>query len=131
MAIRVRHTVAVRTARDTDFNFAMWDPDVTLSEVILDGFDKQTNGVFTVAVSSSESLNLGDITAVKGMYLEVDADCLVRLNGSTDDIQMRIGATGSPAKLFIEADISAVVVENQSGTAILNGVVVFWGDPTP
>lgn len=131
MAIRVRHTVVVRTARDTDFNQAMWDPDVSLSEVVLDGFEKQTNGNFAIAVSSSESLPLDSLDAVKGLYLETDAACKVRLNGGSESIDLVPAESGQPAKLFLEANITAVVVENESTSSVLNGVFVAWGDPTP
>jgi len=38
---------------------------------------------------------------------------------------------GSPAKLFLEANISEVQIENISADTALTGVYVFWGDPTP
>lgn len=131
MAIRVSHTVAVRTSRDTEYKKAMWDPDVTLSEVILDIFEKQVNGNLSVAVSSSEQISFGDIDVVKGAYLEFDTDCLVRLNGSVDSIAVRTAESGKAAKFFLEADISQIEVENQSSSTVLTGVYVLWGDPTP
>jgi hypothetical protein len=131
MAIRVSHTVAVRTSRDTDYKKAMWSPDVALSEVVIDTFEKQANGNLSVAVSSAEQLSFGDVTLVKGMYLETETECLVRLNGSGDSIAMKPSESGKPAKLFLEADINQVEVENPSADTVLNGVYVFWGDPTP
>lgn len=130
MAIRVSHTVVVRTSRDTDFKKAMWNPDVALSEVVIDTFEKQANGNLSVAAASTELLSLGDVTAVKGMYLETETECLVRLNGSLDSIAMKPSASGTPAKLFLEADINQVEVENPSADTELKGVYVFWGDPT-
>jgi hypothetical protein len=130
MPIRVRHTVAVRTSRDTDFKQAMWDPDVPLSEVVLDNMEKQTNGNFAVPVTSVESLPVGDVTLIKGMYLEVGAACKVRVNGSLDSIDLVPGSSGEAAKFFLEADINQVDVENESTSDVLNGVYVFWGDPS-
>ena len=130
MAIRVRHTVVVRTSRDVDFKKAMWNPEVSLAEVVLDTFEKQANGNFSVPVASTESLPFGDIDAVKGMYLEAETECYVRLNGSLDSITLKPGEAGKPGKLFLEADISQVDVENPSADTVLNGVYVFWGDPT-
>lgn len=130
MAIRVSHTVAVRTSRDTEYKKAMWDPDVSLSEVILDVFEKQVSGNLSVDVSSSEDLSFGDIDLVKGMYMEFDSACLVRLNGSLDSLPIDPVESGKPAKIFLEADINQVQVENLSASTVLTGVFVFWGDPT-
>lgn len=129
MPIRVRHTVAVQTSRDTDFKKAMWNPEVPLSEVVLDNFEKQTNGNFSVPAATTESLPVGDVTLIKGMFLEVEAECKVRLNGSLDSIELKPGAEGGTAKFFLEADINQVDVENESASAVLDGVYVFWGDP--
>ena len=131
MAIRVSHTVVVRTSRDTDFKKAMWNPDVDLAEVVIDTFDAQSNGILAVPVSSSVVLSFGGVTLVKGMYLEAATECLVRLNGSVDSIAMKPAESGKPAKLFLEADINQVEVENPSADTVLDGVYVFWGDPTP
>lgn len=131
MAIRVSHTVSVRTSRDTDYKKAMWYPDVTLAEVVIDGYEKQANGNFSIPVSDTEVLPFGDIDLVRGMYLEADAACKVRLNGSLDAITLAPAEAGTPAKLFLEAEINQVEVENESASTILTGVFVFWGDPTP
>lgn len=130
MPIRVSHTVAVRTSRDTDYKQAMWDPDVTLAEKILDGFEKQANGNFAIDATDTETLSFGDIDAVRGMYLETSLECKVRLNGSLDSIELKPAEAGVPAKLFLEGIIGQVDVENTSATEELTGVFVFWGDPT-
>ena len=133
MSIRVRHTVAARTSRDTDFKKAMWDHDVSTAEVVTDAFDQGAGGTFSVAagVGTTKSLSFGDVQVVRGMYLEVNTNCKVRLNGSLDDIEMKISESGKPAKLFLEGLISAVVVENESATDTIEGAACFWGDPTP
>ena len=130
MAIRVRHTVAARTSRDTDFKKAMWDPEVELAEVVLDTFEKQANSNLSVPATTKEELSFGDVEAVKGIYLELLAAGKVYINSSLDAIEMTPGATGQPAKLFLEANISKVEVENEAATA-LEGVYLVWGDPTP
>ena len=131
MAIRVRHTVAVRTARDTDFKKPMWNPEPSLEEVVMDTFEKQANGNFSIPAASTETLPFGDVDAVKGMYVETNAACKVRVNGSLDSIEMTPHAAGQPAKFFLEANISEVQVENISADTALDGVYVFWGDVTP
>jgi len=130
MAIWIKHVVAVRTSRDKDFKKAMWYPDVDLSEVVIDTFTKQASTNFTVPLSSSEALTNGDVAAVKGIYLESNAACKVYLNGSTNSLSM-VPAAGKVAKLFLEAEVTTVEIENESTDTELEGVYICWGDPTP
>lgn len=126
MAIRVTHKVRPQIYADTNKKNVLFAPDDTLSEVVIDSFTKHSSNNISVAASASENLPLGDITAIKGMYLQVDADCTVKLNGGTETIQLRAQGTTSPsAKLFIEADINQVNVT--AGSAILNGTICLWG----
>jgi len=69
------------------------------------------------------------VTLVRGLYLEVDKDAKVRLNGATDAIQLRVADGAACAKLFLEGEITEVTVENPTEDA-LSGVYVCWGDPT-
>lgn len=134
MAIRIKHRVWVHGYEDTLAKNKLFAPDAELSEVISDGFDKSTGGSFSVAASGNENLNFGDITAVKGLWLKIDGEAKLKINGSTDEIQLRLEPDGVAAtdfcKFFIEADISALNVGNP-GAAVMNGVFYAWGDPTP
>jgi hypothetical protein len=106
---------------------ALFAPDDTLSEITIDSFLRQSSSKFTIAATTNEDLPLGDVTAIKGMYLQVDADCIVKLNGGTQEIQLRAQGTTSPsAKLCIEADINQVNVT--AAAAALNGTICVWGD---
>lgn len=128
MAIRVKHKVAVSVGLDTDMKDTLLVTDDTLAEVILDGFDRGVSNVIAVAAAVTEALSLGDLSTVRGLYLKVDTDCKVYLNGSADGIELKTGGTGKPAKLFVEATITQVDVE---AIAALTGVYCLWGDPTP
>jgi hypothetical protein len=134
MAIRVKHRVWVNVAEDTLMKNKLFSPDAELSEVISDGFEKTTSGRISIAASGNENLNLGDITAVKGLWLKVDGAAKIKINGSSDEIQLRLepdGVAGTDfAKFFIEADISSLNVANDSAV-VMNGVWCVWGDPTP
>jgi hypothetical protein len=127
MAIRIKHRVWVHAYEDTEGKHKLFAPDPELSEVISDGFDKVTSGVITIAPSGNENLNLGDITAVNGVWLKIDGDAKLKINGSSDEIQLRVKPDGTAgtdlAKFFIEADISSVNVINDSGI-VMNGVFV-------
>jgi len=128
--MRLKHTVQVQAALDAAMKRALFKDDVAAATVQTDSFTGQANSVLSIAPATLESLSFGDVTLVRGLYLEVDLDAKVRLNGSTDVIQLRKAADGTKAKLFIEAEITAVTVENPGAESILTGVFVVWGDPT-
>ncbi len=133
MAIRVKHRVWVQLSEDTVAKNKLFSQDPELSEVISDGFDKQASGIISVAISGNENLNLGDITSVKGIWFKADGEVKLKINGSSDEIQLRLepgAGDGDFAKFFIEADISAVNVVNDTA-AIVNCVYCAYGDPTP
>lgn len=102
-----------------------------VSRVIIDTYEKQHGGDFKVLAAQNKLLGLGDVTSpAKGLYLEVDADCDVKLNGSVDAIQIRGAPTTTKRrKMFLEGDISSIEV-----TALakdVNGSFVIWGDAVP
>lgn len=130
MALRIRHTVNVRVARDEDMKLGLWLPDLTLSEVVLDEYERAASGSLNIAAAVTESVPLGDVDAVRGLYLEIVGTANVRINGSLDNIAMSQQDATKPAKLFIEALISQVQIEN-TGTTDLDGFFCVWGDPTP
>lgn len=135
MSIRVKHIVALQISRDTDGDQKLFYPEVSAETVITDGFERMTSTVIAIAAAGTEALNLGDVTTVRGIYIEVDRDCNLRINGSSDDIPLKIPpsvtAGGSRAKVFLEATITAVTIENLDVSNALSGVCVVWGDPTP
>jgi hypothetical protein len=127
MTLRIKHKVNVRVFSDTALKNALFAPDDALSEKTIDTFVRHSSSTFTVAATLNENLPLGDITAVKGLYLEVYADCIVKLNGGTEEFQLKAQGTTSPsAKLFFEGVITQVNVT--AGAAALSGVVCVWGD---
>lgn len=134
MAIRVKHRVWVQSSEDTLAKNKLFSQDPELSEVISDGFDKQVSGVISIAAAGNENLNFGDITAVKGLWLKLDGEAKLKINGSTDEIQLRLEPAGVAAtdfaKFFIEADITSLNIGNPSA-ATISGVFCAWGDPTP
>jgi len=126
--MRVKHTVLVEIARDADMKRKLFSDDPQLSQVVIDTFAHQANSHLSIDPSATESLNFGDVTLVKGLYLETSVDCLVRVNGAVDAIPMK--KSNGSAKLFLEADISEVTVENTSTEDTLTGIYCVWGDPT-
>lgn len=133
MAIRIKHRVWVHVYEDTLGKNKLFAPDAELSEVVSDGFEKQASGRISIAASGNENLVFGDITNVKGLWLKIDGAAKLKINGSSDEIQLQLepdGVDGTDfAKFFIEADISAVNIGNPSGS-VMNCVYCVWGDPT-
>lgn len=134
--MRVRHEVLIHVSQDQDQQQTHFLRKETLSRITIDSFEKHASGDFKVLDTQSDTLSLGDIDAVKGIYLEAAADCDVYLNGSGDPIQLRKapgvagGAAASYAKLFLECDITSVQVTASQGSDV-SGVYVVWGDVVP
>jgi hypothetical protein len=127
--MRIKHKVNVRIGEDTDMKNLLFGPDDTLAEQVIDRYERQTSGKFKIAANETESLPLGDITAVKGMFLKINGDALITLNGADTPIQVRKPGTTSTdyGRLFLEADIASVSIEAPELSAV-EGVYCFWGD---
>jgi len=127
--MRVKHKIWVNTARDSDMNDLVYGPAETERLTQIDGYDQWGGGSFDIAAAGTESLNLGDVDGVKGIYVEAEGDVEIKLNGSSDAIQMRVANTtsGSVARLFLEADITAVSVTNTDASASVTGHYHIWG----
>lgn len=130
MVVRIKHKCNVRIATDTDMKNILFGPDDTLAEVVIDTFTKHTSGNITMLTTDTETLSFGDIDAVKGIYLYVDNDVKLTINGGTP-IQMRQNTgTGTRAKFFLEADITSILVDNDTSGETVTGVYCVWGDTT-
>ena len=135
MALRLKHKVVVQISRDTDQKQkgVVFLDDDSVQEVDTSGYLRSAGGDISIAVSSTEALNLGDVQAVRGLYLEVDGQCNVTLNGANValDVQPDAGTTGKRGKLLLNAGITSVSVENVSATTVLTGFYAVWGDVAP
>lgn len=129
MAIRVDHTVAPQISRDTNQKLRLFFPDLASEAVSIDQFTGAANSVLSLAPSAVEAVSFGDVVDVRGFYLEVNQDCYLRLNGSIDNIPVMLAPNASKAKVFVEADITQIEIQNISTTETLTGVYVLWGDP--
>lgn len=132
MAIRMTHNLLVRFSNDTAGKQKLVWPDS--NEVTSDGFDQQVTSNLQVAASASQALTFGDVAAVKGIYIEVNQDCLLTINGGSA-IQLRrhpgANLTTDMARFFIEADITSIQIDNSANSSTLVGQYTAWGDPTP
>jgi hypothetical protein len=128
---RLEHTLIVKLGEDTNLTDLLFTRDATRAKVVSDAFQSGYSGSFSVAASDNEDLSLGDVTAVKGIYLQVNAEVEIKLNGSTDAIQLRKHTDTSTVlcKFFIEADITQINIVNGGATAA-EGIYCIWGDPS-
>lgn len=129
MTIRVDHTVAPQISRDSNQKLRLFFPDLSSEAVSIDQFQTAANSVLSLAPSAVEALGFGDITDVRGFYLEVNQDCNLKLNGAVDAIPIKLAPNATVAKVFLEADITQIQLENLNTTEVLSGVYVLWGDP--
>lgn len=127
--MRIKHKVGLRIGDDPTLKDLLFALDDSLAEVAIDTYLRMASGKFNIAASGTEALSLGDVDAVKGLFIKVDGDVTVDING-LGAIQLRRSATtaGTVAKLFMEADITSVSITNTDGTAAVNGVWCVWGD---
>ena len=126
--MRLQHTVQVNLTQDIEGKRKLFSDAATAAKMDIRSYSHHVIGSINIATLETESLNFGDVTLVRGIYLELDQSAKVRLNGSTDIIQMNIASDATKAKLFLEAEITQVSIENPTAN-ILNGVFVAWGDP--
>lgn len=128
--MRIKHILMLSVADDSDMKDALFGPiDETLATTQIDGYTNQVSGKFKVLSTITKSLSFGDIAAVKGIYLEVDQDCGLKINDAAA-ISLKRGnsATGSLAKFFIEATLTKI--EIVAGSADVHGTYCAWGDPS-
>lgn len=125
--MQVRSKINVQVFDDSDAKnplFAMAD---TTAEVRLDGFTKYTSGKFSVLSGANENLSLGDITTVRGFWIQADNDFNLTLNGGSA-IAMKVGKTGGIAKGALECTVSSLNVA-APGAVTVTGTYVVYGDP--
>lgn len=125
----LKHTVQLQISLDSEAKRKLFADDAVTAATSTNGFASQANSVLTIPPAGLKSLSFGDVQAVRGLYLETSLEALVRLNGAADPLSLKKADNASATKLFIEAEITQVTVENP-GADTLSGVYVVWGDPT-
>jgi hypothetical protein len=128
--MRIKHTIQLAVADDA----AMKDPlfgevDATLAVVQIDGYTGVVSGKIKIDAGEDVDLPFGGVASVCGIYLELDQDCIVTINeGHTITIKRGNTTSGSVAKLFLEATLTAINIE---APAEADAQVTYcaWGDP--
>ena len=128
MAIRVVHKLLIQISGDTgqkQKRFFTEDDASIITDVAT--FDRQAGSDINIPDAATEVLNFGDVTAVRGLYLEVDQPCSLRLNGGNETLPIILAPTAAKAKVFLEMTLTGASLQNASGNT-LNGSYVVWGD---
>jgi len=128
--MRIKHKVRVQIARDTDMKNKQFHPDDTEAERVIDGYDGQVNGDLAIPQGTNEDLPTGDLTAIKGIYLEVDKDVKIKLNGGAEELDVATVADANgvtKAEFFLEATLTAVNVAAPASEDV-SGVWCMWGN---
>lgn len=136
MTIRVKSKVNVKIWEDTSEKDYYFGPDDTLAEQTYDSYTKTFAGKFTINPSTSETLSKGDITTVKGFYLELQgpsdgtamAAATVNVN-ATGAVPLEQPGSGLNAKAYLEGGTySSVEVANTDPALTLTGRYAMWGE---
>lgn len=126
--MRLKTKVLVQAGQDSTFKKKLVYIEEQGAEQITDGYQRASASQFSIDPASIEAMSFGDVTVVKGIYIEATADVLVRLNGSLDSIQLRKASDVDAAKLFLEGDITGVEIENTDPDNPVTGIYACWGD---
>jgi hypothetical protein len=128
--MRIKHSLQLAIAEDADMKDPLFGPtDETLIQVIIDGYTSAASGKVKVLATITKALPLGDVQLVRGIYLEVDQDCSIKINdGAAIALKRGNSTTGALAKFFLEAALTKVEVV--AGSIDVHGTYCVWGDPS-
>lgn len=128
--MRVQHTVYPQLSQDPGGTEKIYWPDDNSQTVRYDTMTSASAGTFSAAPGGvEETLSVGDITNVAGVYIKAAKTCMVNING-LGYLTLKPANAANPAKLFIECPITSVKVKTTSDATVpATGVFVMWGDP--
>lgn len=125
MSVRTRYKISLVAALDEDENQCQFSrPDSTLSEVS-ETFDVDSSGTLELAAAEADTaLPMGDVAGGRLLYIEVNGDVTVKLDGLSDGHKLGAPATGTKAKLLLRSEFTAApTLTNNDAT---NPVEVAW-----
>ena len=143
--MRIDLTALVRIFDDADRKDCLFAPSETITKKTLDGFVRMTAGKFSIDPQASETLSFGDVTAVSGYYIELQA---TGTDGVVAGATLNVNALGTvPFAPGASSGVTASTLhEGGTGAAItsleltnteavgginLVGRYAVWGDLTP
>lgn len=127
MTVRVVHDLDVKILRGANSKRSLINRKSSTTNRTIDGYDAADTKTINIPAATQETILLGDVEAVRGLYIEVSAACTVFLNGSSDGIDLvPAGGVNDSAKLFLEASLTSLAINNP-GVSDLTGIVAVWG----
>lgn len=118
--MRVRYKVAISASLDDDEKQCHFSrPDSTLSEVI-ETHDLVSSGVLELAAAEADvPLPLGDVVGGRVLYVEVNGDTTIKLDGQATGHKLGAPTTGTKAKLLLRSEFtSAPLITNNGASAV-------------
>lgn len=130
MAIRVDKTANLYVTRDTAQTRVIFgQASAATNRQVLDTFDHAVAGTLNIAASQTESLPLGDVDDVRGVYVRLSGSFNVVFNGGSDTLSfVQVGT--DEVSMLLDVSATSVSISNPSGTTGLTGEFCVWGDPT-
>lgn len=125
MSIRVNTLVTVVATQDIAGTEKLFAPDEESQRIFSDDWDQQASGTFQIINGQSWAIPMGDIGSPKGLYVSVAQAVKIDVNG-LGQFTVVLPKSGSPAKFFVEAEITGVVLTNNTG-GVATGVWCAWG----
>lgn len=128
--MRIRHKINVQVFDDADGKNKLFAPDDALAEQILDGFTRYTAGRFSVTGATDEDLAMGDLTTIRGFWIQADGDFNLTINGAAVPLAMKVGKTGGVAKGALECTVTSLNVEAPTSGVTVTGIYLVYGEPS-
>ena len=129
MGVKVRYKAAINASLDADGAQCQFSrPDSTLSEVIEDHDVSSSGNIELTASEVDHPLPLGDVVTGRLLYVEVDGDCTIKLDGEATGHKLGAPATGTKAKLLLRSQFTAAPLLTNNGTTVVNAAYFLAGD---
>lgn len=121
MTVYVKSKIAITASIDEDRNQCQFSrPDSALSEVS-EEFEVSSSGTLELAGSEVDhELKLGDVATGKLLYVEVDGDVTIKLDGEATGHKIGAPSTGTKAKLILRSEFTAAPLITNNGTTAVN-----------
>lgn len=109
--MRIKHAIVIKISDDAAGKDVLFETDSTLAESTIDSYAHSVSGRLTIPLNTTLAMSFDSLTAVRGIYLKVNQNCSVSINGGTAIVMALADAlTTTRAKLFFEGVITSVSV---------------------
>ena len=121
--MRIKQTVNVRAAEDTAMEQTIFGKADGFATITHDDYDQVSGGTINIDASSNEDVPLRDVDTIAGVFISVDQNCTITLNGGAEAINIVKPASGN-AQFFMNGPVTQI---NIATTTALTGLFCIWG----